>query len=71
MNRQIPAMKDTFELIRAREEELRIEGAKNFWARVSYRIAQIHPDTEMTIRMFTEMMESEAEVWILNSARNG
>ena len=59
--------KSSFEMIRNREEELRIEGARNFWERVQFRVSQIHPETELTVRMFQEMLESEAEKWILNS----
>ncbi len=68
MNRQIREFKDMFEIVREREKELRSEGARHFWERLQYRLAQIHPETDITVQMFTEIIESEAELWILHSA---
>jgi hypothetical protein len=62
--------KDTFELVREREQALRKEGAENFWQKVQTRLAQIHPDTDLTVRMFTSILESEAEHWISNSGHS-
>ena len=68
MNREIKEFKDMFEVVREREKELRAEGAKNFWDKVQSRLAQIHPDTDLTIKMVTQILESEAESWISHSA---
>ena len=62
--------KDTFELVREREQALRKEGAENFWQKVQARLAQMHPDADLTVRMFTGILESEAEHWISNSGKN-
>jgi len=62
--------KDTFELVREREHTLRKEGAQNFWEKLQTRLAQMHPDTDLTVRMFTSILESEAEQWILNSKQS-
>lgn len=64
MNREF---KDPFELVREREQVLRVEGAENFWEKVQNRLAQMHPDTDLTVRMFTSILESEAQQWILHS----
>lgn len=67
MNRQINEFKDPFELVREREQALRVEGAENFWEKVQNRLAKMHPDTDLTVRMFTSILESEAQEWILRS----
>lgn len=70
MNREIREFKDTFELVREREQALRKEGAENFLEKLQTRLAQMHPDTDLTVRMFTDILESEAEQWILNSRQS-
>lgn len=59
-----------FEIVREREKELRAEGAWNLLTQLHNRLAQMHPDTEMTVGMFTKLIEGEQEKWILNSKQN-
>lgn len=62
--------KDTFEIVREREKALRREGAWTLLTQLHGKLAQMHPDTEMTVGMFTKLIEGEQEKWILNLEQN-
>lgn len=60
--------KDTFEIVREMEKMLRKEGAYKFYSDLLTKLHTMHKDTEMTVGMFTQMIEENAQKWILNSA---
>lgn len=63
--------KDSFERIREVERGLRKQGAYAFYSQLISKLDSMHKDTDMTVGMFTTMIQEEAEKWILNSADHG
>jgi hypothetical protein len=59
--------KDTFELVKKREKELKNEGAIELWTEIMARLGEINGDTDVTIDMVKRILENEVEKWILNS----